>query len=151
MAWSKKKALIMRSEATGPGVQHEGFDVDEQISLFNFCRVQPLNGDFYTKKVNFYLATCNIMLCSTIRLVNFITLMGSSSFSIDGVSRRVIYSDSLSKMLQHGIEKSNFSDSQFDHLCKPTKLWGALARLILIVFQNELYILNLWTKCYNMA
>ena len=25
----------MRSEATGPGVQHEGFDVDEKISLFN--------------------------------------------------------------------------------------------------------------------
>ena len=25
----------MRSEATGPGVQHEGFDVDEEKSLFN--------------------------------------------------------------------------------------------------------------------
>ena len=42
----------MRSEATGPGVQHEGFDVDEKISI-QFCRVQPLNDDFYTKKVNF--------------------------------------------------------------------------------------------------
>ena len=27
----------MRSEATGPGVQHEGFDVDEKISLFDFA------------------------------------------------------------------------------------------------------------------
>ena len=42
----------MRSEATGPGVQHEGFDVDENKSV-QFCRVQPLNGDFYTEKVNF--------------------------------------------------------------------------------------------------
>ena len=33
----KEKALIMRSEATGPGVQHEGFDVDEKISLFDFA------------------------------------------------------------------------------------------------------------------
>ena len=24
-------------EATGPGVQHEGFDVDEKISLFDFA------------------------------------------------------------------------------------------------------------------
>ena len=50
----QEKGLIMRSEATGPGVQHEGFDVDEKISLFDFCRIQPLNGDFYTEKVNFY-------------------------------------------------------------------------------------------------
>ena len=27
----------MRSEATGPGVQHESFDVDEKISLFDFA------------------------------------------------------------------------------------------------------------------
>ena len=27
----------MRSESTGPGVQHEGFDVDEKISLFNYA------------------------------------------------------------------------------------------------------------------
>ena len=27
----------MRSEATGPGVQDEGFDVDEKISLFYFA------------------------------------------------------------------------------------------------------------------
>ena len=27
----------MRSEATGPGVQHEGLDVDEKISLFDFA------------------------------------------------------------------------------------------------------------------
>ena len=27
----------MRSEATGPGVQHEGFDVDEKIRVFNFA------------------------------------------------------------------------------------------------------------------
>ena len=41
----------MRWEATGPGVQHEGFDVDEKISLFQLCSVQPLNGD--TEKLNF--------------------------------------------------------------------------------------------------
>ena len=33
----KEKALMMRLEATGPGVQHEGFDVDEKISLFDFA------------------------------------------------------------------------------------------------------------------
>ena len=33
----KGKALIMISEATGPGVQHEGFDVDEKISLPDFA------------------------------------------------------------------------------------------------------------------
>ena len=27
----------MRSEATGPRVQHEGFDVDEKKSLFDFA------------------------------------------------------------------------------------------------------------------
>ena len=48
--------------------------------------------------------------------------MGCSSLNIDGVSKRVIYSESVSKMLQHGIEKSNFSDGRLDHLCKPTKL-----------------------------
>ena len=52
----KEKALIMRSEATGPGVQQEGFDVDEKISVL-FCRVQLLNDYFYTKKYNFQFAT----------------------------------------------------------------------------------------------
>ena len=46
----------MRLEATGPGVQHEGFDVDEKISV-QFCRVQPLNDDVYTKMGNLQLAT----------------------------------------------------------------------------------------------
>ena len=47
----------MRLEATGPGVQHEGFDVDEKMKSVRFCRVQPLNDDFYTKMGNFQLAT----------------------------------------------------------------------------------------------
>ena len=46
-------------------------------------------------------------------------------------------------MLQHGIEKSNFSDGPFSVLRILTKLWQALARLILMAFQKELYILNL--------
>ena len=62
------------------------------------------------------------MSFSTNRPVDFLTLMGSSALNIDGVSKRVVYSESVSKMLQHGIEKSNFSNSQFDHLSKPTKL-----------------------------
>ena len=40
------------------------------------------------------------------------TLMGCSSLNIDGVSKSV-YSESVNKMLQHGIEKSNFSDGPF--------------------------------------
>ena len=36
--------------------------------------------------------------------------MGCSSLNIDGVSKRVVYSESVKKMLQNGIEKSNFSD-----------------------------------------
>ena len=37
----KENALMMRSEATGPGVQHEGVDVYEKIhvSLFDFAAI----------------------------------------------------------------------------------------------------------------
>ena len=35
--------------------------------------------------------------------------MGCSSLNIDGISKRVVYSESVNKMLQHGIEKANFS------------------------------------------
>ena len=48
--------------------------------------------------------------------------MGCSLLNIDGVSKSVIYSESVKKMLQNGIEKSNFSKGRFDQLCKPTKL-----------------------------
>ena len=41
------------------------------------------------------------------------TLTGSSSLNTHGISKRVIYSESVNKMLQHGIEKSNFSDGPF--------------------------------------
>ena len=43
--------------------------------------------------------------------------MGSSSLNIDGVSKRAIYSESVNKMLQHGIENSNFSNRPFWVLC----------------------------------
>ena len=39
MSWKgkiKENVLMMSLEATGPGVQHEGFDVDEKISLLDF-------------------------------------------------------------------------------------------------------------------
>ena len=61
------------------------------------------------------------MAFSTGRFPNF-DGWGCSSLNIDGISERVVYSESVNKMLQHGIEKSNFSDGQFDHLCKPNKL-----------------------------
>ena len=86
----------MRSEATGPGVQHEGFDVDEKISLLDFTVFGPM---YFTQ-----------------------TLRGSSSLNIDGVSKKAIYSESVSKMLQHGIENSNFSNRLFLVLCILTKL-----------------------------
>ena len=38
--------------------------------------------------------------------------MGSSSHNTHGISKRVLYSESVIKMLQHGIEKLNFSDGQ---------------------------------------
>ena len=41
------------------------------------------------------------------------TLSGCSSLNIDGVSKRVTYSEFVNKMLQHGIEKSNFPDGLF--------------------------------------
>ena len=41
------------------------------------------------------------------------TLMGCSSLNIDGVSKRVTYSEFVNKMLQYGIEKSNFPDGPF--------------------------------------
>ena len=48
--------------------------------------------------------------------------MGCSSLNIDGVSKRVVYSESVNKVLQHGIEKSNFSDGLFSVLYILTKL-----------------------------
>ena len=36
--------------------------------------------------------------------------MGCNLLTIDGVSKRVVYSESVKKMLQNGIEKSNFSN-----------------------------------------
>ena len=39
--------------------------------------------------------------------------MGSNSLNTHGISKRVIYSESVIKMLQHGIEKLNFSDGPF--------------------------------------
>ena len=48
--------------------------------------------------------------------------MGCNSLNIDGISKRVVYSDSVGKMLQHGIEKSNFSDGPFLVLCILTEL-----------------------------
>ena len=36
--------------------------------------------------------------------------MGCSSLNIDGISKTVVYSESVKKMLQNGIEKSNFSN-----------------------------------------
>ena len=41
------------------------------------------------------------------------TLMGCSSLNIDGVSKRVTYSEFVNKMLQYGIEKTNFPDRPF--------------------------------------
>ena len=48
------------------------------------------------------------------------TLMGSSLLNAHGV--RVIYSESVNKMLQHGIGKSNFSSGPFLVLDNLTKL-----------------------------
>ena len=56
--------------------------------------------------------------------------MGCSSLNIDGVSKRVVYSESVKKMLPNGIEKSNFSDGPFSVLSILTKLRWAVARLI---------------------
>ena len=41
------------------------------------------------------------------------TLVGSSYLHTHGISKGIIYSKSVIKMLQHGIEKSNFSDGPF--------------------------------------
>ena len=51
--------------------------------------------------------------------------------------------ESVNKMLQHGIEKSNFSDRPFSVLCILINLLWAVAHLILMVFHKELYILSL--------
>ena len=50
------------------------------------------------------------------------TLMGSNYLNSHGISKRVIYSESVIKILQHGIEKLNFSDSPFLVLYNLTKL-----------------------------
>ena len=41
------------------------------------------------------------------------SIFSCSSLNIDGVSKRVVYSESVNKMLQNGIEKSNFSEGLF--------------------------------------
>ena len=53
----KENALMMRSEATGPGVQHEGFDVSEKIhvSLFDFAGFSFLMITFTAKSTIFNL------------------------------------------------------------------------------------------------
>ena len=56
--------------------------------------------------------------------------MGCNSLNIDGISKIVVYSESVNKMLQHGIEKSNFSDGPFSVLYILTKLQWAVACLI---------------------
>ena len=40
-------------------------------------------------------------------------LMGSRSLNTHGISKRVIYSEFVNKMLQHGIENLNFSNGPF--------------------------------------
>ena len=39
--------------------------------------------------------------------------MGCSSLNIDSISKRIVYSESVNKMLKNGIDKSNFSDRPF--------------------------------------
>ena len=39
--------------------------------------------------------------------------MGCNSLNNDGISKRIAYSESVNKMLQNGIDKSNFSDGPF--------------------------------------
>ena len=50
------------------------------------------------------------------------TLMGCSYLNTHGISKRVIYSESVIKMLQHVLEKLNFSNSPFLVLHKLTEL-----------------------------
>ena len=50
------------------------------------------------------------------------TLMGYSTLNTHGISKRVIYSESVIKMLQHGIEKLNFSNGPFLVLYNVAKL-----------------------------
>ena len=50
------------------------------------------------------------------------TLTESSSINTHGVFKRVIYSESVNKMLQYGIEKLSFSDGPFLVLYILTKL-----------------------------
>ena len=50
------------------------------------------------------------------------TLMGYSLLNTHDIPKRVIYSESVIKMLQHGIEKLNFSDGPFLVLYILTKL-----------------------------
>ena len=42
--------------------------------------------------------------------------MGCSSLNIDGVSKRVVYSESVKKMLQNGIENPTFLTDCYDRV-----------------------------------
>ena len=46
-------------------------------------------------------------------LSDYLVKLAGRSLNTHGVSKRVIYSESVIKMLQHGIEKLNFSNSPF--------------------------------------
>ena len=62
--------------------------------------------------------------------------MGCSSLNIDGVSKRVVYSESVKKMLQNGIEKSYFSDGLLQQST------GYQAKLNLTVFSESAQCLH---------
>ena len=52
----------MRSEATGPWVQNEGFDVVGKISLFDFARSNPLSPVKFSQKMRQYTFTSTIFI-----------------------------------------------------------------------------------------
>ena len=62
--------------------------------------------------------------------------MGCSLLNIDGVSKRVVYSESVKKILQNSIEKSYFSDGLLQQST------GYQAKLNLTVFSESAQCLH---------
>ena len=66
-------------------------------------------------EIHVVVSLCKLAKFSQLEISDRIgqTFMGSNSLNTHGISKRVIYSESVNKMLQYDIEKSNFSNGPF--------------------------------------
>ena len=78
------------------------------------------------------------------------SILSCSSLNIDGISKRVVYSESVNKMLQRGIEKSNFptvDSTTYVNLpncdgCNSLNIDGVSKRVVYVMHQQDRLLLS---------